>query len=93
LFSAFFRRHRRPAPVTPATAVMMTQEERRVVRRFAQGDDSLADRALEAYRSARGRGVSLGSEAAMRFMSEVDHPVPDLGFRAMMRREVAATTV
>lgn len=66
----------------------LSTEEKEVIKRFANGDESVRDDAISLYRDFVFRsGVSRGTPF-LNFMSEVDTPVPDLGLRARYREAV-----
>lgn len=69
----------------------LTSLERATIRAFADGETTRRDEAVAAYRRVA-QGGGLNTCAAMRFMSEVLNPVPDLGLRARYRQELLATS-
>jgi len=66
----------------------LSLEEMTVIKKFAEGDTSERDRAIEIYRDFLTRNGGRGKSAFMNFMSEVDNPVPDLALRNTYRRAV-----
>lgn len=65
----------------------------KVVYDFAGGDNSLRDQAVELFRqwlSTHGLAILATSERPLwvRFMSEVDNPVPDLALRGSLRSQL-----
>ena len=67
----------------------MTEQEKADIRRFAQGDKGLRDKALAAYR--RYLPVEHAKERETdewMFMSEIDNVVPDLALRATLRGRI-----
>jgi len=65
----------------------MTSAEKTTILRFAAGDSGLRNQAIEIYRSCFRAGEGRTSPE-MRFMSEIDTPVPDLALRATARKEL-----
>lgn len=77
-----------------------TDEERLAITEYAwrPGPDvALRDAAVAAHREmiirTRHDGEELPyTDICFRFMSEIDHPVPDLGLRATLRQKVIEDT-
>lgn len=63
----------------------MTPEESEIICKFAGGDKTLREKAIEIYRSRLIKGLAR-STTEMGFMSEIDNIVPDLGLRYSYRR-------
>lgn len=63
----------------------MTPKEAAIIRRYAAGDKSLKDQALQIHRRY---APILGARGTpeQRFMAEVDTPFPDLTLREKYRR-------
>lgn len=67
----------------------MSPEDIEVIRAFAEGDESLRQRALAAhYRNIKIVGVR--GNIYMRFMAEIDTPCPDLDLRNDLRHKIKA---
>lgn len=61
------------------------------IKRFAFGEDDLRAEAVEIHRRLLGERPDLRDHVAMRFMSEIDTPSPDLGYRRMLRDKLLAS--
>lgn len=67
----------------------MSDDERRLIERFAGGDHDLRERAIAAYR--RAMLTDKGRDGPhMRFMAEIDNVVPDLLLRGQYRQALTA---
>lgn len=64
----------------------MTEFECSLIKRFAAGDRSLRDSAIEIHRKYL-KTIGLTTDE-MRFMSEIDNPVPDLSLRGQYRAKL-----
>jgi len=64
---------------------VMSERNRETIRRFAQGEKSLRENAVLIYRRERLQDSVNLQSPEMRFMSEVDTPVPDLTLRKRFR--------
>jgi len=65
----------------------MTEEEKQVIRAFAEGKKELQDQAIAIHR----KNIPLiGARGTPEqdFMAEVDNPVPDYILRALYRRKL-----
>lgn len=67
----------------------LSDDERRLIERFAGGDHDLRACAIDAYRRALLAGEKR-SGPHMGFMAEVDNAVPDLLLRGQYRQVLAA---
>ena len=64
---------------------MIPQADYDVMLRYAQGDETVKHDAIAAYR----RNMLLDkNDLVMRFMAEVDTPVPDLALRSDLRKRL-----
>lgn len=65
------------------------QAEFETIKAFAAGDSSLRAKAIEIHRKHL-KSSDLHNTPAMRFMSEIDHPCPDLMLRNQYRKALLA---
>lgn len=65
----------------------MTNDEKAIIFRLADGELGIRDTCIEIYRRCLQTGEDRMTPE-MRFMSEIDHPVPDLALRSMARAEL-----
>lgn len=68
----------------------LSHEEMAVIKRFAEGDRSEKERAIEIYRDFVSRNGGRGNSPFINFMSEVDNAVPDLTLRNIYRKAVCS---
>ncbi len=74
----------------------MNADDEELIRRYAAGDDSMREKAVELFQSERKVESSkprpdCRRTPAMRFMAEVDNPCPDYALRRMYRDALVAT--
>lgn len=82
MFGKFFKNRKR-AFVQEGSTKVMSDEDMDIIFRFANGDETLRDQAIKAHRANFGV-----KNAHNRFMSEIDTPMPDLAWRAVLRLDV-----
>lgn len=66
--------------------VDMLSEEKEIICRFANGEETFRSAAIAIYRKYIPTLGAYGTHPEQNFMSEVDNPVPDLALRAMYRK-------
>lgn len=69
----------------------METADRELIERFAAGETSLREAAIEAFRRNI-PAVGIRGDECMMFMSEIDSPMPDLALRARYRRAVLGSS-